>query len=115
MHLHLFAAMSSSCVAANSEDSRNGITWQESLVQAETFKCEGNDLYKIKEYKKAIGKYHRALFFLRGIENNLRSPFPGIVQSPKPLSSEDQSRVSQVTVDCYNNLAGKQTSHLNYR
>lgn len=96
----------SASVAEASSGIQNDTRWEKKLLQAEAFKAEGNELYKSKDYTKAVGKYHRALLFLRAINSNELLPLPIPMPKEEPISEEDQKRVDQVTVDCYNNLAG---------
>ena len=53
---------------------------QEKLEKSLTFKDEGNNLYKAKEYKKAMRKYHNAILYLKGIDNDLHGT-PAFLQS----------------------------------
>lgn len=82
--------------------------WKEMLKQAKSFKEEGNALFKGKMYKKAAGKYHRGLLYLKGIESKQNQlPFPFQNTEPVHLSSDDLAAVSALRVDIYNNLAGE--------
>ena len=53
---------------------------QEKLSQSLAFKDEGNELYKAKEYKKAMRKYHNAILYLKGIDNDLHGT-PAFLQT----------------------------------
>ena len=53
---------------------------QEKLEKSLAFKDEGNTLYKAKEYKKAMRKYHNAILYLKGIDNDLHGT-PAFLQS----------------------------------
>ena len=53
---------------------------QEKLEKSLAFKDEGNNLYKAKEYKKAMRKYHNAILYLKGIDNDLHGT-PAFLQS----------------------------------
>ncbi|XP_023231506.1 tetratricopeptide repeat protein 9C-like isoform X1 [Centruroides sculpturatus] len=89
------------------------ISVEEKLQTAKKFKEEGNNLYKSKNYKMAMGKYHRALLYVKGIEehhqkNNLPSMFyQGNLRqnNTKSLSKNIQEEVKILKADCYNNLA----------
>jgi len=76
------------------------------LDQAKVYKCDGNARFKEGARKQAISKYHRALLYLRGIEESQRRAqhLPG-QQSVEPLSEDMQQEVETLKVDCYNNLA----------
>ena len=85
------------------------ISWQEKLKSAKKYKLEGNEKYQGGMYKAAIGKYHRALLFLKGI----REPHKGFrlfeensADTMKSISEEALSEASQLECDCYNNLSG---------
>ena len=43
----------------------------EKLQTALNYKNEGNELYKAKNYKKAMRKYHNAIMYLKGIDNGM--------------------------------------------
>ena len=84
------------------------------LLSAKTFKAEGNELHKNKEFRKAIGKYHRALLQLKAIGQS-KSAGLGAFMSDEDLESmgyssnvpeELQAEATQLLADCYNNLAG---------
>ena len=53
---------------------------QEKLEKSLAFKDEGNNFYKAKEYKKAMRKYHNAILYLKGIDNDLHGT-PAFLQS----------------------------------
>lgn len=77
----------------------------EKLEKAQLYKEEGNVLYKDKQMKSAMGKYHRCLLFVRGAEEHSR---PGNIFVPEPgqkLPPELQRQADKLKVDCYNNLA----------
>ena len=48
------------------------------LDQAKTYKADGNACFKSKNLKQAISKYHRALLYIRGIEEHQKKYLPGI-------------------------------------
>ncbi|XP_078000979.1 tetratricopeptide repeat protein 9C-like [Glandiceps talaboti] len=85
------------------------------FTKAEDFKMKGNQCYKNKEYKSAIGKYHRGLLYLKGIESNkdlqlLQQNMGFLEQSQtgrqqSEMSEELKKRVKSVEADLYNNLA----------
>ncbi|KAL3872619.1 hypothetical protein ACJMK2_035834 [Sinanodonta woodiana] len=85
----------------------------ELFEKAQEYKSEGNDLYKEKNYRQAIKKYHRALLHLRGIgqmkSSGLTSfaPEESIQQLgfSKELPPETQREAISLQADCYNNLA----------
>ena len=87
------------------------ITWEEKLNQARDYKAQGNDRYKANEYKQAIGKYHRALLFTKGIEDAQHSmPFMPETEEYNPnkkIPESAQKEVYELKLACYNNLAGK--------
>lgn len=96
----------SATVGEASSGIQNDTHWEKKLLQAEAFKAEGNELYKSKDYTKAAGKYHRALLYLRAIKSNELLPLAVLMPKEEPIPEEDQKRINQVMVDCYNNLAG---------
>jgi len=84
---------------------------QEKLNQALAFKDEGNDLYKAKEHKKAMRKYHNAILYLKGIDNDLHGT-PAFLQSAsvdpnsdKKISPELEKECIKANISVYNNLA----------
>ena len=85
------------------------LTTDEKLEKARHYKQQGNENYKAKSYKTAIGKYHRALLFLKGIESSKsgQALLTGLAQQPAEKIPEDTlADMSALMCDCYNNLAG---------
>ncbi|XP_028409630.1 tetratricopeptide repeat protein 9C-like [Dendronephthya gigantea] len=70
------------------------------VVKAEIYKAEGNEFFKMGEYKKAIKKYHFALMYLKGIGE--KHP---ITQEQKVLTEDWKKRFDEMKFSCYNNLA----------
>lgn len=84
---------------------------QEKLDKSLAFKDEGNDLYKAKEYKKAMRKYHNAIMYLKGIDNDLHGT-PAFLQtssvdpnSEKKITEEMEKECIKTNISVYNNLA----------
>ncbi|XP_072032077.1 tetratricopeptide repeat protein 9C-like [Amphiura filiformis] len=96
----------------------------ERVHQAETYKTDGNECYKQQNMKGAIGKYHRALLFVKGLDSmaqqdvvqrvigiggggggNSDGPqnFGDIIG--KLLPDDIEKRVANIQQGCYNNLA----------
>lgn len=87
------------------------LTWQEKLQTAKQFKGEGNGFYKENKYKAAMGKYHRALLYLKGIEGAAQSMTLGMLRTPEVeaaslVTEEGKAEVDQLKIACFNNLAG---------
>ncbi|KAL4238882.1 Tetratricopeptide repeat protein 9C [Mactra antiquata] len=85
----------------------------EKIELAKKFKAEGNECHKNKDYKRAMGKYHRALLQLKAI-GNAKSAGLGAFLSEKSMEDLGYSQhipdsvrveVTKLTGDCYNNLA----------
>ena len=88
------------------------ITYEEKLLQARVYKQQGNEHFKSKDYRKAMGQYHRGLLYLRGLmETNRGQVFPGL-PAPDPLPKEIMTEVVSLQINCYNNLAGNFTQNL---
>lgn len=51
--------------------SLNFQSYVDKFSSAQELKLAGNELYKSGEVKKALGKYHRALLYIKGIESDL--------------------------------------------
>jgi len=84
---------------------------QEKLEKSLAFKDEGNNLYKAKEYKKAMRKYHNAILYLKGIDNDLHGT-PAFLQvasvdpnSEKKITEEMEQECIKANISVYNNLA----------
>lgn len=99
------------------------ISDDEKLETANKFKTDGNECHKNKDYKHAIGKYHRALLQLKGI-GHAKSAGLGAFMSEtdmeemgytQHISENVRIEVTKLTADCYNNLAGKMYLFLAYR
>lgn len=83
----------------------------EKLQTALNFKNEGNELYKAKEYKKAMRKYHNGILYLKGIDNDLHGT-PSFLQaasvdpdSEKKISDQMELECINANISIYNNLA----------
>ncbi|XP_051514298.1 tetratricopeptide repeat protein 9C-like isoform X2 [Myxocyprinus asiaticus] len=95
------AAEGASCLGATGGGSRLDLQ----LQQAVRLKTEGNSFYREKNMRAAIGRYHRALLILRGMDSEVSSALQGFgAQAPK-LSPEQEDLLRSTQVDCYNNLA----------
>ena len=77
------------------------------LEQAIQMKTEGNAFYRDKNIRSAIGRYHRALLILRGLDSDVLSPLKGLGPDRPPLTPEQEAALRNTQVDCYNNLAGR--------
>lgn len=80
------------------------ISPEEKLVKAKSFKAEGNEKFKNKDYRGAIGKYHRAILYLKGIESTQKG-LQGLVPENAPLPPDLVKEKNSLKIDCYNNLA----------
>ena len=97
------------------ESKRETSSNEEKLENAKEYKAEGNDFHKNKDFKKAIGKYHRALLQLKAIGQSKSSGLGGFLTEEQMeergyssyVSPEIQSEVVKLMADCYNNLAGR--------
>ena len=83
------------------------------LKAALQYKEEGNVRFKEKDYTKAVGKYHRALLYIRGIEDSSKpNPAQCMLGEPQPSSKDYQipdhlkHTIMQLKADCNNNIAG---------
>uniref|UniRef100_UPI00398F24C3 tetratricopeptide repeat protein 9B n=1 Tax=Pristiophorus japonicus TaxID=55135 RepID=UPI00398F24C3 len=77
------------------------------IQRAVGFKTEGNQCYREKKFREAIGKYHRALLQLKGLRSNEASTAGLHALSKAHLRlTEEQKRVIESTeIDCYDSLA----------
>lgn len=78
------------------------------LEQATQMKTEGNAFYRDKNIRSAIGRYHRALLVLRGLDSEVLSSVKGFGPERPPLTPEQEAALRNTQVDCYNNLAGRE-------
>lgn len=78
-----------------------------SLEDAAQMKTEGNAFYRDKNIRSAIGRYHRALLILRGLDSDVMSSVKGFGPETPVLTPEQQALLRNTQVDCYNNLAGR--------
>lgn len=77
------------------------------LEQAAQMKTEGNAFYREKNIRSAIGRYHRALLVLRGIDSDVLTSVKGFGPEKPALTPEQEAALRNIQVDCYNNLAGR--------
>ncbi|KAK9518169.1 hypothetical protein VZT92_023482 [Zoarces viviparus] len=76
-----------------------------SLEEAAQMKTEGNVFYKEKNFRSAIGRYHRALLVLRGLDSDVMASVKGFAPEIPALTPEQEALLRNTQVDCYNNLA----------
>lgn len=69
-------------------------------------KTEGNAFYREKNVRSAIGRYHRALLILRGLDSEVMTSVKGFGPEIPALTPEQEAVLRNTQVDCYNNLAG---------
>ena len=87
-------------------ENKQNTTDVEKIEIAETFKQEANEFYKEANIRKAVGKYHRALLYLKAVgESNKLNGMLGLPPA-KELPPEVKERCETLKVVCYNNLAG---------
>ncbi|XP_060076478.1 tetratricopeptide repeat protein 9C-like [Ylistrum balloti] len=91
------------------QETSRKVSDDEKIRTAATFKADGNAFYKERDYRKAIGKYHRAILQLKavGSESKCAALLPVEMKngSPQELSPEMNDLFISLRVDCYNNLA----------
>ncbi|XP_008325055.1 tetratricopeptide repeat protein 9C [Cynoglossus semilaevis] len=75
------------------------------LEDAAQMKAEGNAFYREKNIRSAIGRYHRALMILRGLDSNVMTSLKEFGHGLPPLTAEQEAALRNTQVDCYNNLA----------
>lgn len=79
---------------------------EDMIASAERFKMEGNEFFKTKNTKKAMGKYHRAILQLKGVGSDEKmGSLLGADIQPKKLSADMEEKFIKLKTDCYNNLA----------
>ncbi|XP_070692955.1 tetratricopeptide repeat protein 9C [Pempheris klunzingeri] len=76
-----------------------------SLEEAAQMKTEGNAFYREKNIRAAIGRYHRALLILRGLDSDVMASVKGLGPEIPALTPEQEALLRNTQVDCYNNLA----------
>ena len=91
--------------------SQNPSKLETKLETALAYKEEGNALYKAKEYKKAARRYHNAILYMKGIDNDLHGT-PAFLQSSsvnpnsdKKISKDLEEQCIKANIAIYNNLA----------
>lgn len=75
------------------------------LKEAAQLKTEGNSFYRDKNLRSAIGRYHRALLVLRGLDSDVMSAVKKFGPELPELTPEQEAFLRNTQVDCYNNLA----------
>ncbi|XP_078589807.1 tetratricopeptide repeat protein 9C-like [Branchiostoma floridae x Branchiostoma japonicum] len=90
---------------------------EEMISKATAHKEKGNELYKQKKYKGAIGQYHRALLYLKTLHKSGSSGAAGSAglamqqvaalsgAEETPTTSEQDTAIQELEANCYNNLA----------
>ncbi|KAL8220074.1 UNVERIFIED_CONTAM: Tetratricopeptide repeat protein 9B [Gekko kuhli] len=91
------------------------------VQRAVDFKAEGQRCYKQKKFREAIGKYHRALLQLKGLQGAPAAPAPGeppAAAAPAAaekslllgragwhrLTEEQRALAESTEIECYNSL-----------
>nr|XP_032649384.1 tetratricopeptide repeat protein 9B-like [Chelonoidis abingdonii] len=80
------------------------------IQKAVEFKVDGNRCYKEKKFREAIGKYHRALLQLKGVQGRAgaASLEQNLLDPPRcPLTEEQLRLVESTEVECYDSLTGR--------
>ncbi|XP_041035427.1 tetratricopeptide repeat protein 9A-like [Carcharodon carcharias] len=77
------------------------------IQKAVSFKTEGNQCYKDKKFREAIGKYHRALLQLKGIRISEASgaEVKTLSKTHIRLTEEQKRLIESTEIDCYDSLA----------
>ncbi|XP_031755602.1 tetratricopeptide repeat protein 9C isoform X2 [Xenopus tropicalis] len=75
------------------------------LLQASSFKSQGNKCYTEHRMRQAVSLYHKALLQLRSLDASLYSPLPGVGPTAVKLNSQQAEELKTLQADCYNNLA----------
>jgi len=85
-------------------------TIEEKLEKALEFKELGNQYYKEGNYKAAAGKYHRAILYMKAIDNDLHGT-PAFLQAAsvdpnhaKHIKKEVEQKCIETNISVYNNL-----------
>lgn len=76
---------------------------KERLEQAEKYKAEGNELFRQKEYRRSIKKYHMVLLQVKDLTMTLS---PMGIPTEDPRNQKEKERGIEISRGCYNNLAG---------
>ncbi|KAL0973877.1 hypothetical protein UPYG_G00212320 [Umbra pygmaea] len=75
------------------------------LQDAVQLKTEGNKFYKEKNFRSAIGRYHRSLLILRSLDSDISGAVKAFGPAAPILNSGQEDLLRNTQVDCYNNLA----------
>ncbi|XP_061691086.1 tetratricopeptide repeat protein 9C isoform X2 [Syngnathoides biaculeatus] len=75
------------------------------LEEAGQLKTEGNAFYREKNIRAAVGRYHRALLVLRSLSSEVPLTLKGFGPERPALTSEQETSLRNIQVDCFNNLA----------
>lgn len=90
------------------EDEKKNLVFtslQEKIAEAERLKTLGNDHFKNKDYKKAIGCYHKVFFFLNGIIDP-KDEMAKYVSRPSELATKETlEKVNPLKVSTYLNMS----------
>ncbi|GCC33989.1 tetratricopeptide repeat protein 9B [Chiloscyllium punctatum] len=77
------------------------------IQKAVSFKTEGNQCYREKKFREAIGKYHRALLQLKGIKISeaAAAEMNALSKTHIRLTEEQKRLIESTEIDCYDSLA----------
>ena len=84
-------------------------TVAERITKAQELKQEGNGFFRTGKWKKAIGRYHRALLFVKGITGRFEAvPSMPLKEMAKvKATAEEEAAATSLLVAISNNLAGR--------
>lgn len=79
------------------------------ISKAQELKLEGNSFFKTGKWNKAVGKYHRALLYVKGIADRFEGvpaglPMKDVVKVK--ATSEEEAAAKELLITVSNNLAG---------
>lgn len=86
------------------------------IQKAIDFKAEGHRCYKEKKFREAIGKYHRALLQLKGmqvVDGTTAAEVNLLNQAASKLTEEQRRAVESTEIECYDSLTGERRQGCN--
>ncbi|XP_005091206.2 tetratricopeptide repeat protein 9C [Aplysia californica] len=90
------------------------LTDDDKVLKARELKDKGNAAFKEGQYQRAVGSYHRAMLYIKGLSINSPSPLGGLAAAfgenapgmeKVQMSPEMEAEARRLSCDCHNNLA----------
>jgi len=83
-------------------------TIADGISKAQELKLEGNSFFRTGKWNKAVGKYHQALLYVKGIADRFEGVPAGLPMKDvvKVKATSEEATAKELLITVSNNLAG---------